>query len=175
MGVTYSTTNAGVTYSSIASFASNGVLTSYVFGASNTLPQTYTDLVLIVNDPNSTGNFDVRVIFNNDTTATYSRTGIRSISGNYTFRQTALNSVILGSYGGANYCRPCIAHIMSYKNSNVYKTVLDQTADAGSAAPGVGAQVQLWRNTNPITQIEVQTSAAMNTGATISLYGILAA
>ena len=172
MGVTYSTTNAGATYTAIASFASNGVLTSYVFGAANTLPQTYTDLVLIVNDPNSTLNFDVRVIFNNDTTATYSRTGLRSIAGNYTFRQTALNSVILGSYGGANWCRPSIAHILSYKNASVYKTVLDQTGDA---ATGMGAQVQLWRNTNAITQLEVQTSLAMNAGATISLYGILAA
>ena len=166
---------AGSTYTPIASFSSNGSTTSSVFGSSNTLPQIYTDLVLVVNDPNSTGNFDVRVIFNNDTGANYSRTGIRTISTAYSFRQTSLNSAFLGSYGGANYCRPSIANIMSYSNSSVYKTIIDQTADSGSSAPGVGAQVQLWRNTNAITQLEVQTSAAMNAGATISLYGITAA
>ena len=162
---------AGATYTSIASFSSNGSTTSFIFGASNTLPQTYTDLVLIINDPNSTAFFDTRLIFNNDTGANYSRTGLRSISGNYAFRQTGLNSIILGSNGGSDFPRPSISHIMSYANSNVYKTVID--SEYGFS--GISAQAELWRNTAPITQLEVQTSTAFTSGAIMCLYGIVAA
>ena len=163
---------AGATYTPIASFSSNGSTTSFIFGASNTLPQTYTDLVLIISDPNSTAFFDTRLIFNNDTGANYSRTGLRSISGNFSFRQTGLNSIILGSNGGSDFARPSISHIMSYANSNVYKTVIDSEYGAGS---GISAQAELWRNTAAITQLEVQTSSAMASGATMCLYGITAA
>ena len=161
---------AGATYTPIASFSSNGSTTSFIFGASNTLPQTYTDLVLIIIDPNSTAFFDTRLIFNNDTGANYSRTGLRSISGNYSFRQTGLNSIILGSNGGSNFARPSISHIMSYANSSTYKTVIDS-----EYGDGISAQAELWRNTAPITQLEVQTSSAMASGATMCLYGIAAA
>jgi len=164
---------AGKTYEPIATFTTNGSTQTYTFGASNTLPQTYTDLILVVNDINSTASFDSRINFNSSTSAIYSRTGLRgsgSVANSY--YQTGLPGFFITSDGSANNTKPSIVHIMSYSNSTTYKTILVRSNDAST---GLSALVQLWRSTAAVTQIDFYTSTAMASGGTLTLYGIAAA
>jgi hypothetical protein len=70
-----------------------------------------------------------------------------------------------------------VAHIMSYANTNVYKTVLGAGAAASREADRV---VSLWRSTSAITKVAVSPGGSFptynfNSGATASLFGVKAA
>ena len=158
------------TYDSIATYTTNGSTITYTFSS---IPATYSDLVLVINDINSTGNFDTALYFNGDTGTNYSRTGLRADGATASsFRQTNLNSIQLCSDGAANYARPAIVHILNYANTAMNKIVVDRV---NTATTGTSAHAQLWRNTAAINQVQVFTSTAMAAGGTISLYGIKAA
>ena len=65
-------------------------------------------------------------------------------------------------------------NVMSYANTNVFKTYL-YAGGLGTAAVDRG--VGLWRSTNAITSIRISRDFITNleSGSTISLYGIKAA
>jgi hypothetical protein len=144
------------------------------------IPGTHTDLVLVTEGrANTTLGFQgLGIYFNGtDSTTNYSGTllyGTGSTAASERYSNVAILGV--GLLGPSNGDRgQGIAHIMSYANTNVFKTVVS----ARSYAPGqVSRFVGLWRSTSAITSItlrEYNNSHQLLSGMTISLYGIKAA
>ena len=162
------------TYEPIASQTLGSAAASVTFSS---IPQGYTDLILVITGNNDQGTAYISwLTFNNDTSTNYSYTRIvgtgtaaastRDTSSNYGFggwTNNETSQMILG-----------INHIQNYSNSTTYKTWLgrggDQTSGAGSR---VYAMVGLWRKTEPITSIKIQVEAGTyDAGSTFSIYGI---
>jgi hypothetical protein len=133
------------------------------------IPQTYTDLILVVSGTWASAGYEAFGFqFNGDAGSNYSRT---LLNGNGT---SALSSREATSYWGAlgDTQSNSIINIMNYSNSTTYKTVISRGSSAGYQVRGT---VGLWRNTAAITSM-VLTMASGNfaVGCTLSLYGIAA-
>jgi hypothetical protein len=138
------------------------------------IPQTYTDLVLVIGSSLSTGGGNPRLQLNSNTGTNYSQT---SLYGNGTsaasFRISNSNHVYFGGGSGtANTQSTTLIHLMNYSNTTTNKTVLIRYDDVTEAAY---ATVGMFRNTAAITSIQLTTQAGnFNSGSTFSLYGISA-
>ena len=165
------------TYTPIASATLSATTASITF---SNIPQTYTDLVLVV-FAKSTGtyaNFFYRV--NSDSGSNYSQT---RLSGNGT---TASSARITNN----TYFNPCgvsgisdtgfslyTTHFMNYSNTTTNKTFLHRTSiQNGNAGDGVELMTGLWRNTAAINTIFIDPDGGdFASGTTANLYGILGA
>lgn len=136
------------------------------------IPGDWTDLVIVLHGANSEGSA-VAITFNSDTSTNYSMTYVQ---GNGTAassdRRADQNGAWFASWttGGPHIA---IIHVMSYANTNVYKTFL-------SAAERIGAAtiryVGLWRSTSAITSVTLDpVFGTLQAGTTAALYGIKAA
>ena len=140
----------------------------------SSLPQGYTDLVLIVNSK-GTAAANPGLRFNGDTGTNYSSTELvgyagSALSGNYA------STTILKSHWAGNSMNGIwtsfIANIQNYSNSTTYKSVLTRY----NASAEVDANAGLWRSTAAITSITVITdSNSYDVGSSFTLYGIKAA
>jgi hypothetical protein len=139
----------------------------------------YTDLVLVVTGKTSTGAYNCRFRLNGDTGSNYSFTEL------YGTGSSAASSRSTSQTSGRfdNYATPSttgmyllIAQFMNYSNSTTNKTVINRSNNAGGTYPGAQANVNLWRNTAAITQIDVspQFADTWAVGSTFTLYGIKA-
>jgi len=172
MGVTTSTANAGATYQPIATTTISGTSTiTYTFSS---IPQTYTDLLLVINGTSGGTNVDFPIRFNGDTGSNYSRTylyasGSSAITGRNS-NDTSMGLPNLDSNPGVS-----VSNIFNYSNTTTYKTAIGRTS--GGANYGVSAITGLWRNTAAITSITIFGAGgnAYGNGTTLTLYGIKAA
>ncbi|NBR25162.1 MAG: hypothetical protein EBU08_15585, partial [Micrococcales bacterium] len=157
------------TYTPIASQTLSSAAASVTFSS---IPQGYTDLVLVANVQNTANDGDeVAFQLNSDTTSNYSRTriygnGTTASSGrasSQTKGALAINSTSMYS--------TVIANFQNYSNSTTYKTVISR---GSSASNFVSAYVSLWRSTSAITQITIlpDSGTTFVTGSTFSIYGI---
>ena len=166
---------AGNTYTPIKTFTLSNALAEVSF---TSIPNTYTDLVLVF-----TGQFDSSgkqtvFQFNGDNLANsvnYSDTllggtGTAAESG----RDTNKGVMALGYMPTANAQIASIYRFMNYSNTTTYKTVLSRYNDA---AAYTGTNVGLWRSTAAINSMRVlaYNGGNFNSGSTFSLYGIAAA
>jgi len=158
------------TYTPIATQTLGSAAASVTFSS---IPQGYTDLVLIANR-SSSGIDNLSMQFNGDTGSNYSFTvlyGTGSTAGSA--RGSNTNNPYLDYYASSNSSlpTPVIMNIQNYSNSTTYKTTL---ARGNAAATGVDATVMLWRNTSAITSILLKCHDGSNftTGSTFSIYGI---
>lgn len=170
------------TYVALATYTIPSTVASYTF---TSIPQGYTDLILVVNGYGATvdGNVFVCQVGNGsaDTGTNYSST---RLSGNGTTassgRRTSVNRAFLSDNSGfpnsssqiSNY----IAQFMNYSNTTTYKTILSRANVASGTYPGTEAAVNLWRSTSAIDTIKVFPDPSENfaAGTTLSLYGIRA-
>ena len=140
----------------------------------SSVPQGYTDLVLITSCSSST-NWDAYIRFNSDSGSNYSYTvlyGTGSAAGSYRASDTGILQDFQASVNTEISNR--ITQVMNYSNTTTYKTLLNR---ANRSNAGTDAIVGLWRNTAAITTLEI-TSRGANTfaaGSTFTLYGIKAA
>jgi hypothetical protein len=160
------------TYEPIATYTATGTPSTYTFSS---IPATYTDLVLVLSGT-SNADIDISCRVNGDTGTNYSRT---ILSGNgsaaSSSRASSINEFRLTSaaYWNSTSVAVTIAHFMNYSNTTTFKTLLTRSNNAGV---GVDTQVELWRNTAAINQIQVFTTANnFANGSTFTLYGIKAA
>lgn len=140
----------------------------------SSLPQNYTDLVLVING-NTNGDDEVRLRFNNDSGNNYSEVGMY---GNGTSpavtKYTNTNYVQLGGIYTSSGTGTNIIEIMSYANLSTYKTVLAR-ANSGNY---VQARVATWRGSNglsteAINRIDAYSaSGTFSSGTTFTIYGI---
>jgi hypothetical protein len=142
----------------------------------SSIPQTYTDLVLVFAGSSSTLSTDsIDIQFNGDTTTNYSNT---FLSGNGSAASSGRNSNF--NYGvGALITSSEIVNstwqIFNYTNTTTFKTILARGNIAGAL---LRLNVVLWRKTpEAITSILLKNDTAQNfaVGSTFTLYGIKAA
>jgi hypothetical protein len=140
----------------------------------SSIPQTYTDLVLVTNGVESANQY-VAIRFNGDTASNYSQTRLAGDgSSAFSDRQSSQ------TYGRLSVGDPTnrflmIASIFNYTNTTTFKNWLSRTNTANNMT---GAVVGLWRKTpEAITSITVLTLTAdtFSIGTTFVLYGIKAA
>lgn len=166
---------AGNTYVAIATQTANGSTTFFDFSS---IPQTYTDLILVIGG--STGDSAPFVRLNSDTSPIYSSTRLRgdgssASSGRRLRADGAPNDTRFEiGLGSANEIVTNIFHIMNYSNTTTNKTVLCRANQTSSA---VTVQVGLYGSNSAISAIRVgnTNSNALSSGTVISLYGIAAA
>ena len=151
------------TYDLISEQVLSSAASSVTFSS---IPQGFKDLVLeCVMSSNSGGVTYPILRFNGDTGANYSYTylngnGSTAQSGRGTTFFIALVTPSLGMN---------VLQIMSYSNTNVFKTVLNRS----SQDPGnIGADVALWRSTAAITSLSLDTTS-FQAGNIFRLYGIV--
>jgi hypothetical protein len=164
------------TYEAIETKTISGTSTTSVTFTS--IPQTYTDLVLIANAQSSlgAGPYYVYLAPNSDTTANKSFTWIRGDgSAASSLRVTNDSYLRAGSLGtsGSTF-GTSISHIMNYTNTSTYKTILSR---GGNADANTIAVVGLWRSTSAISSLLIVADAltTFTAGSTFTLYGIKAA
>jgi hypothetical protein len=163
---------AGSTYTPIATTTLGSAAASYTFSS---IPSTYTDLVLIaVGTLSDGGNLGLR--FNSDSGANYSNTVVYgSGTAALSARSTSTTGLVFASMASStNYLSNAIINIMNYSNTTTYKTALERGNNNSTL---VRADVGLWRSTAAINSIYVYdyTGGNLDTGLTLTLYGIQAA
>lgn len=142
----------------------------------SSIPQTYTDLVLIAN-PCSTGTAQPDVYMQvNGSSTSYSRT--RAGGNGSTVFSTNITGEgfwVLGPMEQAVGSTTNICNLMNYSNTTTYKVMLNRSTDAAIATQ---AMIQLWSNTSAISSIYLYpepSKGSFAAGSTFTLYGIKAA
>jgi hypothetical protein len=157
------------TYEPIASYTSSSSASTTTFSS---IPGTYTDLILVVTGSMSVDN-NFRIRFNGDTGTNYSDTRVSGDGSSAASSRASSQTSIKISQGTHTNLGTYSAQIMSYANTNVYKTALMTSAMPASA---VNRAVGLWRSTSAITSLTVFTASGNFTdGATMNLFGVKAA
>ena len=167
-----------VTYEPIASTTLTTTAADITFSS---IPGTYTDLVLILSGTASSATTGVRNLFmqmNGDTGSNYSVTLLYGDGSSAASVRTTSQTQMLWSdipRASATGIKPGVstAQIMSYANTNVFKTVLATTG----ADIYVERTVGLWRSTSAITSIKFYPGASdtFASGTMASLFGVKAA
>ena len=165
------------TYSLIASYTFPSNAASYTF---TSIPQTFTDLVIVGNTGYNLANYYTEMQFNGDTANNYGATYVGG-NGSTASSSRRTNYPLIPfddiSAGNTSVQTTSICSIFDYANTTTYKTVLVRDNNpVGSAVPGVCAGVGTWRSTAAITSILLRSSnvGQIITGSTFKLYGILA-
>lgn len=143
------------------------------------IPSTFTDLV-VVGHYSTQVNSGLVMRFNGDTATNYSNLSLWGSGSNAgSWRDGTPSFAGAGTYylgGSASRENVTVIHIMSYANTNVFKTVL---VASGAASRGAERQVSLYRSTSAISAIRIGQGGGFNgagmSGSTFSLYGIKAA
>ena len=155
------------TYTPIASYTFSSNATSYTF---NSVPSTYTDLVLVLAGNASASNSAYTLQFNGDTASNYSSTYIYGNGSSATSGRPYGTEMNIGNTDQTNN-QTTIISIQDYSNTTTYKTVISK---GGGTGVGALAYVGLWRGTPAaINSIKVGiNTGTINTGSTFTLYGI---
>lgn len=146
----------------------------------SSIPGTYKDLVIEViaaSNRASSANDLAKLNFNSDTASNYSRTGVYGTGTTAaSFRDSSITYIHNGYTAGDTGSlgdRTVFFQIMSYTNTNVFKTVLSRGNDPASE---VNAVVGLWRK-SPAEAITTIAIAPVNgtqwkTNSTFRLWGV---
>jgi hypothetical protein len=160
------------TYVALATQTVSGTSTASITFSS--IPQTYTDLVLVIEGTSSGTNVDFPIRFNGDTGSNYSRTYLYG-TGAATQSGRASNATSMGLPNLDTARGVSINHIFNYSNTTTFKTGIGRTS--GATNYGASAIVGLWRNTAAITSLTVFSASGVEyygNGTTLTLYGIAA-
>ena len=164
------------TYEKIATTTLGSTATSITLSS---IPATYTDLRLVLT-PIAVGasDYNLFVQLNGSAVAEYSRTriwgdGTTATSGSAT-GETKWN--LISAMGFKSTPSLWTLDIFSYAGST-FKTALSTGSTDFNGSGNSLYQVNLWRNTAAITQLEITNDISSNfaTGTTATLYGILKA
>lgn len=140
----------------------------------NGIPQTYTDLVLVVQG-GVTSTQDIWLRFNGLSTSYYSRLRVYGSSGGTISTGVSTNQTeMILSTGTVGSYFNIVANIFDYKNTTAFKTVLSRFNSTNYVATAAG----LWFKTpEAITSLSVKagSSDTFTSGTMFSLYGIKAA
>jgi hypothetical protein len=159
------------TYDLIATTTLAAATSSVVFGS---LPQTYRDLIIVVNGSTLGGGVNYRV--NGDTGNNYSYVGMRN-NGSSPSSEAGTLSVFLGQNASATSGTRLmnIFQIMDYSATDKHKTGLARATSNQSSNSADVAEVNAvrWANTAAITSLTVVSSVDFSIGSTFNLYGVI--
>lgn len=166
------------TYTPIATQTLGSAASSVTFSS---LPQNYTDLIVVIGSATFSANSTLYVQYNGDTGANYSSTVLSGDgSAASSSRTTSVNGAQIGAANGqsSTVMQTCIVNIQNYSNSTTNKTAISRWSRSDAE---VSTTVSLWRNTNAITSIEIYggygngtKNSNMQSGTTITVYGVAA-
>ena len=165
------------TYVALDKVTVGSAVASVTLNMGSSITQTYTDLIMVINAANTSGNQDVTFRLNGDSGANYSRTYLRGNGSTATSTRAtgATSGYLTGTTGTSTTAGEynSITHFMNYSNATTYKTIITRS---NLASNGTEAVVNLWSATpQAITSIVVtSTTGTFTTGSTFSLYGIRA-
>lgn len=159
----------GNTYEAIATQTLGSAVSSVTFSS---IPSTYTDLIIIDNSKVSSGDTELRLRFNGDTSGNYSGTWLYG-DANLAYGSGSNNLTSAYISRSATGFGQGVTNIQNYSNTTTYKTVLSR----GSSNNYVFAWVDVWRSTAAISSLTISTDGSSNftVGSNFSLYGIKAA
>jgi len=143
----------------------------------SSIPQTYTDLLLVINGASAVDQGVEYQVGNGsvDTGSNYSRTRIMGDGTSPSSFRASNQSLIIcdGFATDANESSMQIVHFMNYSNTSTYKTMLFRS---GTTQSYISEQVALWRSTSAINTIKVAGySGNLLSGTSVTIYGIKAA
>jgi hypothetical protein len=145
------------------------------------IPQTFTDLVLLVSGRGNsgTGSTQLQIQFNSTGSSQYSdRTLGGSGSAAYSSSRSSQNVIFttiipLASYTSNTFSNGSI-YIPNYTAAVNKSVSIDGVLENNATAANAEIVVGLWANTAAITTINLQAGGTQfDTGSTVSLYGIL--
>jgi hypothetical protein len=158
------------TYEPIATYTAPSAQSSYTFSS---IPQTYTDLVLVFSGTSVASFADFGLQLNGDTGSNYSDTIVYGYSGSAGSGKHSNGSFFRGWYISSTQTINII-NIMNYSNTTTYKTIIGRGNTI--AASELDATVGLYRSTSAITSVSITPQGTnIAAGSTITLYGIAAA
>lgn len=163
------------TYEPISSQTVGTATPTVVFSS---IPQTYTDLVLISYFGTSVLDTSGWLRFNSDSGSNYSWTYLLGDgSGAYSGRFSNQTYTTLDGAGAGqtlNAGIQAISNIMNYSNATTFKTVLTRDNNGGTYR-SVELKTGLWRSTAAITSVTVGcVTGNLIVGSSFTLYGIKA-
>jgi hypothetical protein len=146
----------------------------------SSIPNTYTDLRLVINGGISNYGWNMRFRYNDDSGTNYSYTYI-SADGS-AFSGITSNDTKIATTPGIGSANNLInilntIDIMNYSNTSKYKTCIIRGNDA---VVGTSAVIATWRSTSAINSIYIYSGASndgiahLYAGTTATLYGIKA-
>ena len=162
------------TYEPIATTTGTGSSGTISF---TSIPGTYTDLVMVFDGAvASGGTAGLTFTINNITTGTlYSFTRLQGNGSTASSsRGTAANDGSFGYVSSSNRSTS-ILNVMNYSNSTTFKTAIARSLTHDATDGRVGAYVTLFRDTPPVTRLDIIASQNFTTASTFTLYGIKAA
>jgi hypothetical protein len=158
------------TYEPISSITLAASSSTLVFSS---IPQTYTDLIIVTNLVSASGNQDLDIRFNGDTATNYSWNtayGTGSVAASTrTNNDTKFRTDFYG-YIETTLRQNAIIQIQNYSNTTTYKSAISRASNANT---GIDMNVGLWRSTAAISSITLVNNLAA--GSIFTLYGIKAA
>lgn len=158
------------TYEPIATVTATGGTSILIMSS---IPQSFTDLVLIVNGNNNVDD-EFRLRFNNDAGLNYRVLFVYGSSGGVSSSEYVGTNYaqIGGIYSTGTRTGQVMANIFSYSNGNINKVV----SSIASSGNYIQFRTNTWRSTAVITQIDAFLAGGTFTNpTTFTLYGIKAA
>jgi hypothetical protein len=169
---------SGPTYTPIVTYTIPSAVTSYTFSS---IPQTYTDLVVVGSFTNGASGYGACITFNGDTGTNYiySNQGLLGLNSGALSYENSGQGGLQVAYNGAptGTPSPWIFHINNYSNTATNKTVLSRFGSGDYYETNLFAG--LYRSTSAITSIRLTPDLPLRTtfsaGSTFTIYGIAAA
>lgn len=163
------------TYTPIANSTVTGSNASSVVFSS--VPQTYTDLIIVCNwKASSSGNTTLSLRFNSDTGSNYgSLMAYSNNSSAVSARATTTLAYMNFNAPSYVYYAPFVTNIMNYANTTTNKTIIGRS---GAPVGGTSFYVNTWLSTAAISTVTLVVDdggASIGIGSTFALYGIKAA
>jgi hypothetical protein len=148
----------------------------------NSIPQTYTDLVLVVSmRTNAAGVSDYVAISFNSSTASFTfkpvyGDGTSALSANYTTSPSSrIISAAVGNTATANVFSSGTTYIPNYTSSNNKSYSSDYAREQNATGTELGFGAGIWANTAAITSISLTSwnGSSIMQYSSASLYGII--
>jgi hypothetical protein len=159
-----------MSYVSLATTTLGSAASSVTFSS---IPATYRDLILIITGGISSGDQNVIVSLNGDTTnANYANVQMSGTGSSATGETTGPQTRIVNYYGymTADLNTVIKTEIFDYAQTNKHKTYLSRANNAGN---GVTAVASRWANTSAVTSLAITPGGStFRSGCTFSLYGV---
>jgi hypothetical protein len=165
------------TYEPISTVTTTGTPSTIDF---TSIPQTYTDLVLVFVNTGVAGVVGVRTRFNNDSSAIYDKMLVygqnSSVNRAQQSNQTYYNAIASGLHEFAESW----INISGYSNTNTFTTLLSRLTGTGDASNSWSTRdtrswfdTGRWRSTAAVTSINLSPeSGNFAVGTIVTLFGI---
>jgi hypothetical protein len=143
----------------------------------SSIPQTYTDLVVIISAASSVAQ-DPFSRVNGDSGTNYAYQAITGNGGSASAQQGATQNAISLNYFGSDSTtlgeNARVIQFLNYSNTNMYKQIICRGGRGNT--DGLAFLINTWINTAAITSISFHTgSGTYSVGSTFTLYGIKSA